>query len=53
MTIVTISPHKVDTMAVLVPEGTLIGQGTVGDSDVIVIVICGEGTALVISHRVT
>lgn len=39
MTVISISSHKVDTMAVLIPEGTLVGQGTVGDCDVIVMVV--------------
>lgn len=40
-------------MAIFIPEGTLIGQGTVGDSDVIVMVIGGEWTTVVVCHRVT
>jgi len=39
VTIVPISSHEVDTVAVLIPEGTLVRQGTVGDGNVIVMVI--------------
>jgi hypothetical protein len=39
VTVIAISSHKVDAMAVLIPEGTLVGQGTVGDCDVIVMVV--------------
>jgi len=50
--VVSISSHEVDAVAVLIPEGSLIGQGTVGDSDVVVVVVGGEGTAVVVGHRV-
>lgn len=53
MTVISISSHEVDTVAVLVPEGSLIGLGTVGDSDVVIVVVSGEGTAVVVGHRVT
>ena len=53
MTVISISSHEVDTMAVFIPEGSLIGQGTVGDSNVIVMVVSGEWTPVVIGHRVT
>ena len=52
MTVVSISSHEVDTVAVLIPEGSLIGQGTVGDSDVVVMVVGGEWPAVVVGHRV-
>lgn len=51
--VVPVPSHDVDTMAVLVPEGTLVGQGAVGDRDVIVIVVGGEGSALMVRQRVT
>ncbi len=53
VTVVTIFPHEVDTMTVFIPEGAFVGQGAVGDSDVIVIVIRGEGSTLVVSHGIT
>lgn len=40
-------------MAVFIPEGSLIGQGTVGDSNVIVMVIGREWTTVMVGHRVT
>lgn len=52
MTVISVSSHEVDTVAVFIPEGTLIGQGTVGDSDVIVMVVSGEWTTVVVCHRV-
>lgn len=52
MTVVSISSHEVNTVAVFIPEGSLIGQSTVGDSDVIVMVVGGEWTAVVVGHRV-
>lgn len=51
--VVSISSHEVDTVAVLVPECSLVGQGTVGDSDVIVVVIRGKWTTVVVCHGVT
>ena len=48
--VISISAHDVHTVAVLIPEGTLVGQGTVGDSDIIVIVISGEGPAMMVGH---
>lgn len=51
--VVSISAHEVDPVAVLVPEGTLVRKGAVGDGDVIVIVVRGEGSVLVVGHRVT
>lgn len=53
VTVVTIFPHEVDTMTVFIPEGAFVGQGTVCDGDIIVIVIGGEGSTLVVSHGVT
>lgn len=53
VTVISISSHEVDTVAVFIPECPLIGQGTVGDSDVIVMVIGGEWTTMVVGHRVT
>lgn len=52
MTVVSISAHEVDTVAVFIPEGSLIGQGTVGNGNIIVMVIGGERTTMVVSHRV-
>lgn len=46
-------PHEVHSMAVLVPEGALVGEGAVCDGDVIVVVIGGEGSTLVVGHGVT
>lgn len=40
-------------MAVLVPPGSFVRQGTVSDSDVVVSVFCGERATLVITQRVT
>lgn len=51
--VVSISSHEVDAVAVFIPEGPLIGQSTVGDSDVVVVVVGGEWTAVVVRHRVT
>lgn len=48
--IVTISSHDVDTMAVLVPESTLVGQGAIGDGDVVVVVISREGSTMMVGH---
>lgn len=53
MTVISISSHEVDAVAVLIPEGSLIGQGTVGDGDVVVMVISGEWTTMVVCHGVT
>ena len=53
MAVVPVSPHQVDTVAVLVPESPLIGQGTVGDGRVCVLVEGGEGPAIVVGHGVT
>lgn len=53
VTIITVFSHEVDTMTVFIPKGTLIGQSAVGDGDVIIVVVGGEGSALVVSHGVT
>lgn len=53
VTVISISSHEVDTVAVFIPERSLIGQGTVCDSNVIVMVISGEWTTVVVGHRVT
>lgn len=51
--VVPVSPHQVDTVAVLVPESPLVGQGAVGDGRVRVLVEGGEGSAVVVGHGVT
>lgn len=51
--IVPISAHQVDTVTVFIPEGSLVGQSTVGDGRVCVLVEGGEGPAIVVGHRVT
>lgn len=53
MTVISISAHKVDAVAVFVPEGSLIGQSAVGDGDVVVVVVGGKGTSMVVGHGVT
>lgn len=53
VTVISISSHEVDTVAVFIPEGSFIGQGTVGDSNVIVMVVSGEWTTVVVGHRVS
>lgn len=53
MTVISISSHQVDSVAVFIPKRSLVGQSTVGDSDVVVVVISGEWTPVVVSHRVT
>lgn len=40
-------------MTVFIPEGSLVGQGAVGDSDIVIVVVGGEGSTLVVSHGVT
>lgn len=44
---------EVGAVAVLVPPGAFVGQGTVSDSDVVVSVFRGEGSTLVVAQRVT
>lgn len=44
---------KVGPVAVLVPPGSFVRQGTVSDSDVVVSVFRRERTTLVIAQRVT
>lgn len=51
--IVPVSAHQVDTMTVLIPESSFVGQSTVGDGWVCVLVIGREGSAIVIVHGVT
>lgn len=53
MTCVSIFPHEVDTVTVFIPEGAFVGQGAVGDSDIVIVVVGGEGSTLVVSHGVT
>lgn len=40
-------------MTVFIPKGAFVGQGAVGDSDIVIIVEGGEGSTLVVSHGVT
>ena len=44
---------EVGPVAVLVPPGSFVRQGTVSDSNVVVSVFCREGAALVVAQRVT
>lgn len=44
---------KVGPMTVFVPPRSLVGQCTVGDSNVIVLVLGRERSALVVAQRVT
>ena len=53
MTVVSVFPHEVDSMTVFIPKGTFVGQGAVGDSDIIVVVIGRERSTLVVSHGIT
>lgn len=53
MTVISVSSHQVDPVAVFIPEGALVGQSTVGDCNVVVMVKCGEWTPMVVGHRVT
>lgn len=53
MTVISIPSHEVDAVAVLVPEGSLIRQSTVGDGDVVVMVVGGKRTSVVVGHGVT
>lgn len=53
VTLFTVLPHEVHSMTVLIPEGALVGEGAVGDGDVIVVVVGGEGSTLVVGHGVT
>lgn len=48
----TVLPHEVDSMAVFIPEGALVGEGAVCDGDVVVVVVGGEGSTLVVDHGV-
>ena len=53
MTFVAVFPHEVDSMTVLVPEGPLIGQGTVGNGGVVIVVEGGEGARMVVGQGIT
>lgn len=53
MTVVSVSSHEVDAVAVFVPEGSLIRQSAVGDGDVVVMVVGGKRTSVVVGHGVT
>lgn len=53
MTFFTIFSHEVDTVTVFIPEGPFVGQGAVGDGDVVVVVVGREGSTLVVRHGVT
>lgn len=53
VTVVPVLPHQVDTVTVFIPESAFVGQGAVGDCDIIIIVVGGEGSALVVRHGVT
>lgn len=44
---------KVGPMTVFVPPGSFVGQCTVGDSNIIVLVLGRERSALVVAQRVT
>lgn len=44
---------EVGSVAVLIPPGSFVGQGAVGDGDVVISVFGGEGSALVITQRIT
>ena len=52
MTFVSVFPHQVHAVTVLVPEGSLIGQGAVGDGGVVVVVEGGEGPSVVVAEGV-
>lgn len=53
VTFVAIFPHEVDTVTVFIPKGAFVGQGAVGHSDIVIIVVSGEGPTLVVGHGVT
>lgn len=53
MTLFTVLPHEVHPVTVFIPEGALVREGAVCDSDVVVIVVGGEGSTLVVGHGVT
>lgn len=44
---------EVGAVAVLIPPGPFVGHGTVGDGDVVVPVLGGEGASLVIGEGVS
>lgn len=53
VTAVAIFPHEVNAMTIFIPKGAFVGQGAVGDGDIVVIVKSGEGSTLVVGHGVT
>lgn len=53
MAVVPVSPHQIDGGSSCMPESPLVGQGTVGDSRVCVLVEGGEGSAIVVNQQVT
>lgn len=52
VTVVSISSHQINPVAVFIPEGSLIGQSAVGDGNVVVMVVGGERPAVVVGHGV-
>lgn len=50
--VVSISSHQIHTMAVFIPERSFVRERTVGDGDIIVIVVGGEGSVLMVAQRV-
>lgn len=50
--VVAVSSHQVDSVAVLIPERSLVRQGTVGDGDVIIMIVGGKRTTMVVGHGV-
>lgn len=52
MTVVSISSHQINPVAVFIPEGSFIGQSAVGDGNVVVMVVGGERPAVVVGHGV-
>lgn len=48
----SIFPIEVGPVAVLVPPGPLVRHGAVGNSNIIVSVLCGERAPLMIAERV-
>lgn len=51
--VVIVSAHQIDSVTILVPESALVGQSTVSDGRVVVLVEGGEGPSIVIDHGVT
>lgn len=52
VTLLAVLPHEVDSVAVFIPEGALVGEGAICDGDVVVVVVGGEGSTLVVGHGV-